>query len=209
MSGRRKRKGFRPFRALMSLLCAGIFCLLGLMGYVLIREKGVSAEVPTDTVYDAIIVLGAQVRPDGTPSVQLAWRLDKAAEAWRTRNVPVVVCGAQGADEPGPEAEYMKAYLMEKGVPENRILMDPDSANTRQNLVNAKKLLADRPEIRKVLIVSSDYHVPRAMALAGDLGFDAVGLGSPCRPEYWLKNHGREALAWVKYWLQKYLGLGV
>ena len=207
MSGRRKRKGF--FRALMSLLCAGILCLLGLMGYVLIREKGVSAEVPTDTAYDAIIVLGAQVRPDGTPSVQLAWRLDKAAEAWRTRNVPVVVCGAQGADEPGPEAEYMKAYLMEKGVPENRILMDPDSANTRQNLVNAKKLLADRPEIRKVLIVSSDYHVPRAMALAGDLGFDAVGLGSPCKPEYWLKNHGREALAWVKYWLQKYLGLGV
>jgi hypothetical protein len=45
------------------------------------------------------------------------------------------------------------------------------------------------------------------MAIARDLGFEAEGLGSPCKKEYWLKNHTREALAWIKYWGKKYLKL--
>jgi len=55
--------------------------------------------------------------------------------------------------------------------------------------------------------VTSDYHVPRSLALARDLGFQATGLGSPCKQEYWLKNHARELLAWVKYLGMKYLHL--
>ena len=46
-----------------------------------------------------------------------------------------------------------------------------------------------------------------SLALAADQGFEACGLGSPCKPEYWLKNHAREALAWCKYWGVKYLHL--
>ena len=38
-------------------------------------------------------------------------------------------------------------------------------------------------------------------------GYDACGMGSPCKPEYWIKNHAREALAWCKYWGVKYLHL--
>ena len=83
------------------------------------------------------------------------------------------------------------------------ILEDPDSRNTQENLRNAKTLLAMYPDVKRVLIVTSDYHVPRAMAIARDLGFEAEGLGSPCLPEYWVKNHAREALAWCKYWLGK------
>ena len=82
--------------------------------------------------------------------------------------------------------------------------------NTEQNLENAKKLLLDYPaEIRKVVIVTSDYHVPRSVALAEDLDLDATGIGSPCLSEYWIKNHSRETLAWVKYWLKKYLHLNL
>ena len=102
----------------------------------------------------------------------------------------------------------MKQYLAEQGVPEHMVLEDMDSRNTLQNLQNAKKLLdAEYPETRRVLIVTSDYHVPRSLALAADLGYEACGLGSPCKPEYWLKNHAREALAWIKYWGVKYLHL--
>ena len=105
------------------------------------------------------------------------------------------------------EAEAMSLYLENKGVPAAAILKDPDSFNTNQNLKNAAKLLRDLPGIQKVMIVTSDYHVPRAMALARDLGFDACGMGSPCKQEYWIKNHAREALAWCKYWARKYLHL--
>ena len=179
----------------------------GLIGYVCIQEGSVLKAVPTAENYDAIIVLGAQVTPDGSPSVQLGWRLDAACEAWKQKKVPIVVCGAQGKDEPMTEAEAMGRYLVSKGVPEEDILKDPESFNTNQNLKNAAELLRELPDVHRVLIVTSDYHVPRSLALARDLGFDACGMGSPCKPEYWLKNHAREALAWCKYWGRKYLHL--
>lgn len=194
------------------LISAGCVLFLGLLiGMLCIREGMVSRTMDNiQETYDAVIVLGAQVKPDGSPSVQLTWRLDSAVQAWQKKNVPIVVCGAQGKDEPEPEAETMKKYLVSKGIPEESILKDPDSYNTEQNLKHAKTLLDEYPDqITKVLIVTSDYHVPRSLALAHDMGFDAEGLGSPCMPEYWLKNHGREALAWCKYWLKKYLHISL
>ena len=61
--------------------------------------------------------------------------------------------------------------------------------------------------VQQVAIVTSDYHVPRALAMAKDQGLNATGISSPTLPEYWLKNHGRETLGWMKYLLQKYLHL--
>ncbi len=197
----------RWLKAAGVLLLAGILCFAGLMGFVVIREKEVNASMAElEKDYDAIIVLGAQVLMNGEPNTQLQWRLDAALEAWQARQVPIVTCGAQGKDEPMPEAEAMKGYLTERGVPEALMLTDPDSYNTNQNLRNAGRLLRERGGIRKVLIVTSDYHLPRAMALARDQGFEASGLGSPCKPEFWFKNHAREALAWVKYWALKVTG---
>ena len=206
MSGKRKR---RLWRWLGGLALAGLLICGAVLGFQLIQEGQVKrdpAELEGD--YDALIVLGAQVLPTGEPNTQLAWRLDAAGEAWRIHPVPIVVCGAQGADEPLPEAEAMKKYLMGKGVPEVMIYTDPDSFNTNQNLQNAGVILSALPGIRKVAVVTSDYHVPRAMALARDMGFEATGLGSPCKPEYWFKNHARETLAWIKYWLNR-LGVPV
>ena len=193
-------------KIVLTLLSLGILLFGGLVGFVCIREGKVAKKADDlPGTYDAVIVLGAQVKPDGTPSVQLSWRLDMAAEVFQQKAVPVVVCGAQGKDEPETEAAVMKRYLEDKGIPGNMILTDPDSFNTEQNLRNAKNLLEKYSlNIRQVVIVSSDYHVPRSMALAEDLGLEAIGIGSPCLPEYWLKNHSREALAWCKYWLNKF-----
>ena len=206
-----KKKKHMLFKTILiiAVLSAVTFC--SLTGYICIREGKVpksADELEMD--YDAVIVLGAQVKADGTPSVQLGLRLERAAEVWQRKPVPVAVCGAKGKDEPEPEAVTMKRYLMDKGIPEEMILTDPDSYNTEQNLENEKKLLLDYPaEIRKVVIVTSDYHVPRSVALAEDLDLDATGIGSPCLSEYWIKNHSRETLAWVKYWLKKYLHLNL
>ena len=206
-----KRRKPMILKIILILVLLGVISFCGLVAFVCIREGQVpksAAELPED--YDAIIVLGAQVKPDGAPSVQLGLRLDRAMEVYERKQVPVVVCGAKGKDEPEAEAYTMKRYMETKGVPGDKILCDPDSFNTEQNLQNAKKLLDEYPEeIRKVIIVSSDYHVPRAMALAEDLGLNASGVGSPCLQEFWLKNHSREALAWVKYWMKKVLHLNL
>jgi len=202
-----KRRMPAVLKILLAAVLAAVLCFSAVLIRLIVLENRTAREVETITSdYDAIIVLGAQVRADGTPSVQLSWRLDKALEAYRNHPGTIVVCGAQGADEPMPEAVRMRDYLLEGGVSPEQILTDDRSTNTEANLKNAAELLKTREGIRKVLIVTSDYHLPRAMALARDQGYDAVGLGSPTKPEYWLKNHARETLAWVKYWLKKYLG---
>ena len=190
--------------ALLALVLAGAIAYVRLVAMVFWRAR----HVPPAENSDAIIVLGAQVNPDGNPSIQLRWRLDAAVTAWRETNAVIVTCGAQGSNEPASEAEVMRDYLATHGVAEADILVDPDSYNTRQNIRNAADMLAGYG-VERVLIVTSDYHLPRAMALAADEGLNATGIGSPTREGtlFKAKNYGREALAWVKYWAQKYLRL--
>lgn len=190
----------------LALICVmlGVLFYLGVVAMVVYREKN----MPPAGEYDAIIVLGAQVKPDGEPSLQLQWRIDAAAKAWKERNSLIVVCGAQGSNEPAPEAHVMRAELIRQGIPAEFILMDDQSFNTRQNIAHAVALLEGH-DVDQVLVVTSDYHLPRAMAIAEDAGLEASGLGSPTKLglRFWLKNHGREGLAWIKYWMQKYLHL--
>ena len=179
-------------------------CYGALIGYTVYREK----TVPEPSDYDAIIVLGAQVKPNGEPSVQLDWRLNKAAEMYAASPCPVIVCGAQGKDEPRPEAEVMRDLLIERGVPAEQLYTDPVSFDTYQNIRNAKKII-ERLGLHRPLIITSDYHLPRAMDIAKAEGFEPQGAASPTKQElqFWLKNHGREALAWVKFFLIRYIGL--
>ena len=173
----------RLFKLGMICILLGILFYLGVEGMICNKEKN----VPPVGEYDAIIVLGAQVKPDGVPSLQLQWRLDAAAQAWKDRSCLIVVCGAQGSNEPAPEAHVMRDELISQGVPAESILMDDKSFNTRQNIANAVKLLEGR-DVDHVLVVTSDYHLPRAMAIAEDAGLDASGLGSPTKlgMRFWL-----------------------
>lgn len=200
MQGKAEREIPAVIKLFFCLAAAGIAGWIALVIFVTVREKSIQAPGADET--EAIIVLGAQVKDNGELSVQLKWRLDKALEVYNLNPQPVVVCGAQGNNEPEAEAAAMKKYMMENGIPENAIMTDDSSFNTRQNLTNAKVLLP--ADVGKVLIVTSDYHLPRALAIAADMGLDAAGIGSPIKLVYWPKNHFREALAWVKYWMQKY-----
>lgn len=201
MARRKKRRG--PIMSLIKLLfsLAILFAIVYtfLFAYLLVREHNVPA--PGDT--QAIIVLGAQVNPDGLPSKQLELRLAEARKAYQANPRVIVVCGAQGKDEPVTEASVMKAWLEQSEVSPEHILMEDQSFNTRQNLENAKQLLGG--SVTSVLIITSDYHLPRAMDIAKDAGLNPSGIGSPILPEYWIKNHARETLAWGKYYVNKFL----
>lgn len=186
-------------KIVIAALLIGAICFAGLVGVVCVNEANLP---PTDN-YDAIVVLGAQIKKDGTPDVQLQWRLDKAYEMYSASPCGIVVCGGQGKDEPRPEGTAMREYLLEKGIPDQQILVDSTSTSTRSNIRNAIALLEGH-NVKKILIVTSDYHVARSLAIARDEGLEACGVGSPIKPRYWLKNHCREALAMVKYWAEKY-----
>lgn len=186
---------------ILSICVLGVLVFVSILGYILIQEH--SIQKPTD--YDSIIVLGAQVKEDGSLSKQLLLRLETALEAYKFKEVPIVTTGARGEKEPIEEAIAMKAWLISQGVPEDRVLVDIQSTSTRENILNAKEILAlmDR---QSPAIVTSDYHLPRALAIAKDLELRPQGFPSPTTKEYWIKNHFREVLSWVKYLAQKLVG---
>jgi len=184
--------------------------ILGVLafGSILLYLCHMEANLPPAQGYDAIIVLGAQVLPTMVPSVQLQYRLEAALKAYNDDPCILVTCGAKGGDEPMAEADFMKDWLIQNDVPEDMILTESTSFNTRENIENAIALLEGRGTT-KALIVTSDYHLPRAMALANDQGMSATGLGSPCKNDImnWSRNHFRETLAWCKYWAEKHFGI--
>lgn len=111
--------------------------------------------------YDAILLLGLKLNPDGRPRHELELRIEKAAECWRQGLAPFVIpCGGQTPGTPCSEAEVMRDRLIALGIPEDVIRMEAQSQITIENFVNARALLnSSRP---RVLIVTSDYHMLRA-----------------------------------------------
>ena len=83
----------RLLKILLVLILLGAIAYVSIVLMVCWKETHVAAPGKD---YEAMLVLGAQVKPDGTPSLQLQWRLEKAAETYRQKKVPVVVCGGQG-----------------------------------------------------------------------------------------------------------------
>lgn len=154
---------------------------------------------------DCLIVLGAKVHEDGRPSTTLKGRCAAAADAYHGGVAPTVIaCGGQGADEPCAEAEVIRAELARLGVPETAVLTEPDSVDTRQNLENARKLMTENGW-KTCAIVTSDYHVQRALWIARDLGMTACGISAPTGDtlKRFMKTRLRESISWVLYRLNK------
>ncbi len=142
---------------------------------------------PATTPVDAIVLLGAAVRPDGTPSSSLRARIDGALAAWCARVAPVIVCtGAHHLHPPG-EAVVSARALEAAGVPRAALMLDEKSRNTRGNLEMARGLLG--VERRRVVLVTERFHLGRALALAAELGFEAGPW--PVDSEVWRRPSGR------------------
>lgn len=201
MNKRQKSIGKRIMHGILFCVIAAVCCFGLALGALCYAQAHAEQSAGTS---DALIVLGAQVYSSGELSPQLALRMEAAWAAYQKYPRMIVVCGGQGGNEPLPEGEAMRAWLLEKGVPDDQVIAETTSMNTLQNLQNAIALLP--ASAQRVTIVTSDYHLPRALQIARDLGVEADGIGSPCKPEYWMKNHAREVLAWGKYFLNRITG---
>ncbi len=150
---------------------------------------------------DYVIVLGSQVKPTG-PAVVTRYRLDKAYEyAVSNPDTVIIVSGGQGSNEPASEASVMKDYLVARGIDESRILMEDKSTNTSENLLFSSRLY---PELAgsSVGIISSDFHIFRALSIAKKCGYSEV-YGIPARSVrlYLPNNMIRESVGILKDFL--------
>ena len=174
------------------LASAGLILFLIVEGCIISGFKAVS----TDD-FDYVIVLGAQMKKNG-PSRVLRKRLDKAYEyAVEHDKVKVIVSGGQGADEQVSEAQGMTDYLVEKGLDESRIIMEDQSKNTYENLTFSGKICD--PGTDKIGIVTSNYHIFRAMHIAKKQGYAKItGIPSLAEPLLQPTNMFREFFGIVK-----------
>lgn len=185
-------------KLLLALVLAGVLSFSLLLGAVLYGSCDHIAGEP-----QVMVVLGCQVHPWG-PSVLLQDRLNEAADYLEDHpDMPVVVSGGQGPDEPTTEARAMADYLMDLGVAEEQLLLEETSHNTSQNLRNSARLLEEAGydlDQTEVLVVSNGFHLTRARMLAERAGFGEVStLAAPTShlPSR-LKMYVREPLALVK-----------
>lgn len=154
-------------------------------------KMAIYVERPIDNP-QAVIVLGCQVRGE-TPSIMLKNRLDTALET--LNEYPDTVCvvsGGKGKGEDISEAEAMRRYLTENGIPESRIINEDKSKNTRENISFSKEILDERG-IDRAIIVTNDFHQYRADIYARRNGL-TVGHHSAVTRRLNLLNY------WVREW---------
>ena len=196
----KKKRGVRT--ALLCVFLAGVLIGLSSLGWVLYNE--VRAGDPLQKS-DVIIVLGARVKPDGSLSNSLEYRLQTALQVYEQGYASsFIVCGAQGSDEPTTEAEAMRNYLVAQGVPQESIFMDDQSINTRENLQNAYAIMQENG-MSSAIVVTNAYHVARAKSLCREIGIDALGAAAQMPRGFFIpwKMRVRESISWIIYLLRK------
>lgn len=195
-----ERRGWRRWRMALLGIGIGVFLVLSAATAWVIAQGRSDWDAARRADY--AVVLGAQVRGD-RPSRTLRERLDLAARFLRENPTAlVVVSGGQGPDEDMTEAEAMYAYLAEIGADVGRVLREPEAHDTRQNLQYAAALAeAHGLDPSRPVIITSEFHLCRARYIAGTLGLDASGIGSPTTPWYLMVNYAlREVFAFCKAW---------
>jgi uncharacterized SAM-binding protein YcdF (DUF218 family) len=114
---------------------------------------------------DAIVVLGAALRPDGTPGEPLLRRIRHGIELFKAGGAPrLVLCGGGGRGSGRSEAAAMRDIALAAGVPAEAMLLDERSTSTYENAVETAALLRTHG-LRTVLLVSERFHLPRARML--------------------------------------------
>ena len=197
-----RRTGWRRWRRRVGLaaLAAVLLLPLAVVGSVVwVRQSA------QDHVYDlasvpaapVVLVLGAQVSPDGTPSPFLAARLGLAKgllDAGKVR--AVLVSGDHGRweyDEPGA----MRRWLIDRGVPARKVVEDHAGFDTYDSCLRARRIFG----VDQAIVVTQSFHIARAVTVCREVGLDAVGVGDDSVNRFeraWARGSFREHFAAVK-----------
>lgn len=157
---------------------------------------------------DYIIVLGAGIKGKRVTPL-LAARLDKAvALLAKNPDAKLVLSGGQGSGEEIPEGEAMAAYVKDKGVDEDKIVVERRSTSTEENLRFSRELMEKRAGKQpKIIVVTTAYHVFRALVLAKREGIKCVGYGAKTKWYFTLNALIREFIGYLSLTWKRHAGV--
>ena len=196
---KKMRKGLlTAFLVILSLGLLGICTVLGINLWVTgtVRDRILTEQQAAQLQdVDCILVLGCQVRSDGTPSHMLEDRLRRGVALYDAGAAPKLLMSGDHGTKYYNEVDAMKRYALETGVPSADVFMDHAGFSTYESMSRAIRVF----EADKIIIVTQEYHLYHAMYVAKALGIDAYGVAADYRTySGQLSRDIREILARVK-----------
>ncbi len=145
------------------------------MPIVVVQVVGALNVHEVDDVPDrsVALVLGAGLRPGGKPSVYLTRRLDMARQLYEDGKVQAILVSGDNKFKEHDEPTAMFEWLVEAGVPAEHVVRDHAGFDTHDSCVRAHDVFG----VRDAIVVTQDYHLPRAVFSCNAAGVDAVGVG--------------------------------
>ena len=205
MEAKKKRKKWKLLLILPVLAVAGLAVALLVSAGVknAAADQILSREAASEFSADCILVLGAGVRRDNRPTDMLADRLREGIALYEAGAAPKLLMSGDHGRDGYDEVGVMKQFAVDAGVPPEDIFMDHAGFSTYESLYRARDIfLAER-----VIVVTQEYHLYRALYIAEQLGLTAVGVGSD--PQVYMGQtyrETREVLARGKDVLQCWFG---
>jgi uncharacterized SAM-binding protein YcdF (DUF218 family) len=149
--------------------------------------------------WDAIVVLGCRVFPDGRPSVALARRVEAAAKLWAAGRAEIIVLTGGRGDTGLVEAEVAATVAESLGVPRSAMVLETRSTSTDENARFAAEAITGR----RVVVVTDAYHVLRSERVFAR-HFEEAHVVGTVSPRWWARTQGalREVVALAGYAVQ-------
>ena len=138
------------------------------------EDRIISSDEAVNLNADCIIVLGAGVRADGTPSPMLKDRLLEGIALYELGVSDRLLMSGDNTKKGYDEVNTMKQYAIDHGVPSEHIFMDHAGISTYDSIYRAKEIF----QAEKIIIVSQKYHLYRALYISDSLGVDAYGVSA-------------------------------
>lgn len=169
-----RRGRMRFARCLWGLAGAASLLLVSTLAWIGTNEaQSLARALPPDC--DTIVVLGTSIE-DGEPTPHLRMRLDAAIDAAeRYPRAVIIPSGGLDTGETVSEARVMAAFMEERGIGAERIVIEPRSTSTYENLVYSRPLARGDTTV----VITSGFHTLRAALWCRWMDWDVVTVGSP------------------------------
>ena len=126
---------------------------------------------------DCILVLGCKVKSSGEPSAMLHDRLQRGVELYDAGTAPKLLMSGDHGTVTYNEVRSMKQFAIDSGIVSNDIFMDHAGFSTYESIYRARDVF----QAKKIIIVTQEYHLYRALYIAEALGVEAYGVDADYR----------------------------
>ena len=194
----KKKIVLRVFCVLVCLGILGIGAVFGINAIVkgTARDQILTPEEAAKlTDVDCILILGCGVHSDGSPTDMLHDRLRRGVELYELGAAPKLLMTGDHGRKGYDEVDAMKQFAVDAGIDSDDVFMDHAGFSTYESMYRAKEIF----QAKRIIIVTQEYHLYRAIYIAESLGLEAYGVSSDYRTySGQFRMDVREILARVK-----------